>query len=221
MSLIKRLGQTIRANVNNLLREAEDPEQLLERAVEEMRQQEMAVRQALAQAIATQKRSERQIAAHHSQAEYFYRQAQLAWKRGEEPLAREALVQRQFYQQTAQSLQAQSQQQAVTINKLRQDLRVLETQLAQVKAKKDLYIARARSAVASQKIQALNGNVAGGNFSNLFERMEEKVLELEAQSELMQEQGKDELEQKFAALENNQEINAALLEIKAQQQLDN
>ena len=221
MDLLQRFGQAIRANINSLIREAEDPEQSVEQAIEQMRQYEISVRQALAQAIATQKRTERQIAAHQSKAQSWYRQAQLALNGADENLAREALLQRRFYQDTAQNLQAQIDQQGLIINKLRQDLRVLETKIAQAKAKKDLYVARARSAVASQKIQSLTGAGIDGSMDNLFERMEAEVWELEANSELMQPQGKDELETKFAALEKSQEIEATLAEIKTQQQFGN
>ncbi|NES82472.1 MAG: PspA/IM30 family protein [Moorea sp. SIO2B7] len=217
MGLLERIGRVIRANINSLLKEAEDPEKILEQAVIDMQEDLIAMRQAVAQAIATQKRTERHMIQSQSSANEWYRRAQLALEKGDENLAKEALVRRQSYQDTAQALQAQVEQQKGIINKLKQDMRTLESKISEAKTKKDMYIARARSAVAAQKIQELAGNVNTGRSVNAFAKMEEKIMELEAQSELMAELGTEGLESKFAALEAANQINAELAAAKANQ----
>ncbi|HAJ58911.1 MAG TPA: phage shock protein A [Cyanobacteria bacterium UBA8543] len=215
MGLIDRIMRLIRANLNSLIGQAEDPEKVLEQTVDEMQQDLITLRQAVAQAIATQKRTERQASLAESTAQEWYNRAQLALSHGDENLAREALARRKSYQETAKVMRTQLTQEAGIVTKLKENMRALESKISEAKTKKDLYIARARSAQASQKINQMLGNVGTGSALSAFERMEEKVLQLEAQSEALQELGTDELEKRYAALEAGSEIDTELAAMKA------
>jgi len=215
MGLIDRILRVIRANLNSLIGQAEDPEKILEQAVEDMQQDLIGLRQAVAQAIATQKRTERQASQAQSTAQEWYNRAQLALSKGDENLAREALTRRKSYQETAKAMQAQLAQQAGVVTKLKENMRTLESKISEAKTKKDLYIARARSAQASQKINEMLGNVGTSSALSAFERMEEKVMQLEAQSEALEQLGSNELEKRFAALEGGDEIDSELAALKA------
>jgi phage shock protein A len=216
MGLLDRILRVIRANINSLLNQAEDPEKILEQTVTDMQEDLVQLRMAVAQAIATQKRTERQFSQAQSTAEEWYRRAQLALQKGDDHLAREALTRRKSYQETAEAMQEQLQQQGSVVEKLKENMRLLEGKISEAKTKKDLYIARARSAQASQKIQEMMGNVSTSGALSAFERMEDKVLRLEAQAEAMQELGTDDLEKKFAELGEADDIDAELAAMKAQ-----
>jgi phage shock protein A len=56
MGLLDRIGRAIRANINHLVGQAEDPEKILEQTVLEMQDDLIQLRQAAASAIATLKR---------------------------------------------------------------------------------------------------------------------------------------------------------------------
>jgi phage shock protein A len=215
MGLIDRIVRVIRANLNSLIGQAEDPEKVLEQAVEDMQQDLIGLRQAVAQAIATQKRTERQASQAQTTANDWYNRAQLALANGDENLAREALTRRKSYQETAKAMQAQLEQQKDVVTKLKENMRTLESKISEAKTKKDLYIARARSAQASHKINEMLGNVSTGSALSAFEKMEEKVMQLEAQSEALQELGTSDLEKRFAALEGGDEIDSELAALKA------
>lgn len=216
MGLIDRILRVIRANINSLIGQAEDPEKILEQAVEDMQQDLVQMRQAVAQAIATQKRTERQCSQNQSTAEEWYRRAQLALQQADENLARQALTKRKSYQETAEALQAQVEQQNVIVSKLKQDMRMLESKISEAKTKKDMYIARARSAQASQRLNEMLGNVNTNSSLSAFDRMEEKVMQLEAQSEAIASLGTDDLEKKFLSLEDAGDIDTELASMKAQ-----
>ncbi|MBW4614175.1 MAG: PspA/IM30 family protein [Desmonostoc vinosum HA7617-LM4] len=216
MELIKRILRVIRANLNSLIGNAEDPEKILEQTVLEMQENLVRLRQGVAQAIATQKRTERQTASAESHAEEWYRRAQLALQQGNEPLAREALTKRQAYKETATALSQQIGQQNEVVARLKKDMRTLEAKISEAKTKKDMYIARARSAEATYKLQEMLGGVSTTSSLNAFERMEEKVLQIEAQSEAIAQLGSDELETKFASLESGNDVDAELAAMKAQ-----
>jgi len=215
MGLLDRLSRLIRATLNDLVSRAEDPEKILEQTVIDMQEDLIKLRQAVAQAIATQKRTERQAAQSQTSAEEWYRRAQLALQKGDEPLAREALSRRQSLQETANALQAQLDQQQGIVSKLKQNMRLLEGKISDAKTKKDMYIARARSAKASQRLNEMLGNVGTQDAMAAFERMEQKVLQLESQAEAVAElNAGDSLEKQFKSLESGS-VDAELAALKA------
>lgn len=216
MGLFDRIIRVIRANLNNLIGKAEDPEKILEQAVMDMQEDLIQLRQAVAQAIATQKRSERQRAQAESMASEWQRRAQVALEKGDEGLAREALVRRKSYKESAEAIRTQLEQQNSVVTKLRQSMGTLESKLAEAKTRKDLFIARARAAQASQQLNEMLGRSSTSSALSAFERMEEKVNQLEAESEATAELAEgDDVERQFAALESGGDIDQELEALKA------
>jgi phage shock protein A len=201
MGLFDRILRVLRANLNSAVNQAEDPEKLLEQAMADMQSNLIQLRQAVAQAIATQKRTERQSAQAKSTAQEWYNRAELAIQKGEEDLGRQALTRRQTYLQSAQAMDAQLDQQQNMVNGLKDNMQRLEAKIADARTKKDLYIARARSAEASQRIQEMLGQTGTGGSIAAFEQMEQRVVEMESQAEALEELSGDPLERQFAALE--------------------
>ncbi|BAU41051.1 PspA/IM30 family protein [Leptolyngbya sp. O-77] len=216
MGLLDRIWRVIRANLNSLISQAEDPEKILEQTVIDMQEDLIRLRQAVAQAIATQKRTERQQAQAEAQSREWYQRAQLALQKGEEALAREALTRRKTYQDTADALKGQIEQQSGIVAQMKQNMIMLESKLAEAKTKKDLYIARARSAKASERLNEMIGKYNPGGALAAFERMEQKVLDLEARSEAIAELNADKLEERFAQIESGGDIDSELAAMKAE-----
>lgn len=92
---------------------------------------------------------------------------------------------------------------------------MLESKISEAKTKKDMYIARARSAQASVRLNEMLGGINTTNSLSAFERMEEKVLQLEAQSEVIAELGTDDLQKRFASLASDDDVDAELAAMKA------
>lgn len=216
MGFFDRLGRIIRAGINSVIGDAEDPEKLLEQTVMDMEDDLIRLRQAVAQAIATQKRTERQSSHAKSTAEEWYQRAQLALRKGSDELAREALTRRKSYLETAQVFDQHLGQQRGVVKQLKQNMLTLERKLAEAKTKKDMYIARAQSAKAAQQLNEMLGGLTTDNSMVAFERMEDRVQELEAKSEAIAELNSSSLEQRFADLEGEGDVDAELAALKAQ-----
>lgn len=214
MDWLERMGQVVRSQINSLITENEDPEKILEEAVMNMEQQVIEMRKALAAAIATHKRTERQFAHYQAGVSQWYERAQLALNNGNEALARDALTRRVAYQTNLNILQTQLEQQKTVIQKVRADLQKLEHKYLEAKAKKNLYVAQLRSAMAHQRFQEIAGNLNTNSSLSVFEQIEAKILELDAQSELMT-PAVDPLEQQFATLEGSDAVEAQLNQLKA------
>lgn len=198
MGLFDRAFRVLRANLNGVVSQAEDPEKMLEQTLLEMQDNLIQLRQAVAQAIATQKRTERQSAQAKTLAQEWYNRAELALQKSDEERARQALTQRQSYLESAQVMDAQIEQQQGIVAQMKDNMRQLEVKISEAKTKKDMFVARARSAAASKRLQEM---MATGGSMAVFDQMEQKVTELEAQSEALAELNTDPLERQFAALE--------------------
>ncbi|MGF1458212.1 MAG: PspA/IM30 family protein [Leptolyngbyaceae cyanobacterium] len=208
MGVFGRLTRVIRSQVNDWIQGAEDPEKILDQTVVQMQQDLIQLRQSVAQAIATQKRTERQSHQTATLTREWYNRAQLALHKGHEDQAREALAQRHTYLRMQAQLQGHIDEQQRVIKQLKANMRELEVKITDVRTRRDLYIARARSAEASQRIQEMIGQVGQGRSPGLLNQMEDKVLDLEAQAsavtELNQVLASQSLEGQFQALEQTE-----------------
>ncbi|BBA80303.1 putative protein PspA/IM30 [cyanobacterium endosymbiont of Rhopalodia gibberula] len=215
MEWLERISRVVRSQINSLIKEEEDPEKVLETAIAQIEQELIAMRRALAEAIAINKSAQRQLAYHQKAAEKWYEQAKMAIDKGNEPLAREALINRQSYQVQAQGIKNQLEQQNQVVEKVKQDLRTLERKYTEAKAKKSINVARLRSAMASQKLQEIVGNLNSGNSTSIFEQIESRILELEAESQITQNLSTDPLEKQFMDLEMDKIIDTEIVNLKA------
>lgn len=221
MNMLGRLARVIRAQVSSLVQDNEDPEKMLDQAVTDMQSDLVQLRQSVAQAIATQKRTERQCQQTQTLAKEWYNRAQLALNKGDENQARDALAQRHAYLKMESQLAGHLDQQKIVISNLKANMRELEVKIADVRTRRDMYIARARSAEASQRIQEMIAQVGHERSLGTLNRMEDKVLDLEAQADAVVDLNRtlesQSLEGQFAALEQAEEaaIETELLAMKA------
>ena len=214
MGLLDRISRLVRSNVNHLVNGAEDPEKVLQQTVLDMQSDLVSMRQAVAQAIATQKRTERQCEQAKRTAAEWYNRAQLALQKGNDEVARDALTRRQTYIQTGQTLSPQITQQREIVQQLKANMGQLERKISEARTQKDMYIARARAAQSSVRLnEMIRSNTSS---TNAFEKMEARVLDLEAQAEVTAAMGTDSIDQQFAQLENQNNVDAQLAQLKSQ-----
>ena len=200
MGLFDRVSRLLRANVNDMVAKAEDPEKILEQAVMDMQEDLVQLRQAVASSIANQKRTEQQYTKAMGDANSWQSKAQLALQKGDEDLAREALLRKKNYSETAGSLKAQLDGQAGMVDTMKKSLMQLEGKISEAKTKKDMLKSRAQAAKAQEQLQGAVGRIGTNSAMAAFERMEEKVLVQEARSQAAAELTGADLESKFAAL---------------------
>lgn len=213
-NLFSRFFRVIRSYANSVVSGAEDPEKMLDQAVNEMQNDLVRLRQASAQVIASQ----RQLEAKYNQAkdtsDQWYRRAQLALEKGDEGLAREALSRRKGYDDNAKQMKVQLDAQSKAVDQLKGNTRMLENKLTEAKSKKDTLKARAKSANSSKQINEMLQGLNTSSATAAFDRMEEKVMALEGESEAAMQLGSsDELEGKFAKLEGD-DVDQELSEMK-------
>jgi phage shock protein A len=197
MGLFDRLSRVVRANLNDLVSQAEDPEKVLEQAVIDMQEDLVQLRQAVARTIAEQKRTEQRYNSDTTEAGKWEQRAKLALTKGDENLAKEALTRKKTFSDTAATLKAQLEQQTVQVESLRRNLVALEGKISEAKTKKNMLQARSKAAKANEELQKTLGGIGTSSAMGAFERMENKVLEQEDRSQAVGELGGYGIEQQF------------------------
>ena len=210
MGFFDRLGRLLRANLNDLVSKAEDPVKILDQSVADMQADLVKLRQAVSMAISSQKRLKSQADQAKLQAKTWYERAELALQKGEEDLAKEALIRRKAFNDSCNGLTNQLQGQESQVEMLKRSLVKLEGKISEAKTKKDMLKARAQAAKAQQQLQSAVGDMGSNSAMAAFERMEDKVEALEASGQAAAELAGADLESQFAALEGNDELDDEL-----------
>lgn len=220
MGIFGRISDIVKSNVNELIDNAEDPAKMMDQMIRDMQEQLREAKIEVAKAIADEKRLEQQVKQNQSQSKNWESKAMLALKKGDERLATEALKQKKTYDQLATSIQPQWEQQNALSGKLKDSLRALESKIDEARRKKEILIARQKRAEAQQKIHdVMTGLNDRSAFAN-FDRMEKKVMEIEAQADAAVELETVSLDDEFKALEAGSGVDDELAALKAKMGLN-
>ena len=189
-NLFDRFFRVSQATANSILQRFEDPEKIMTQALEDMQNDLVRVRQTYAEVTATQRRMASSKQQLESQADAWYNRAQLSLKKSNEGLAREALARREALLNQAKSIQDQIDAQASNIDTLYEGIGTLEKKITEAAGKKNIMTARARTAKVTTKINDMLSGLTGQTSMDAFNRMEDKVLALEATAEVSVEMAK-------------------------------
>lgn len=184
MGIIERIKTIIRANINDLISKAEDPEKILNQLILDMRESYDEAKQQVKVAIADEKILTNKHEEVTEKVEDYKSGAEKALKKGDEELARKALARKIEVGKLAEEyrLQLDKQRQAVEI--LKSGLIALDNKIDEAKRKKDLLIARAARAEAAKTIsETLEQITVDSGPFEAFERMSDKVEAIEASAE--------------------------------------
>lgn len=205
MGIFQRLSTVIKSNVNDAISKAEDPEKMLTQLIIDMSEQYSKAKNEVARAIADEKRLKKEYEIQLAKSEEWTKKAELAVNAGNDTLAMEALKRKNEYDSLASRYKSEWEGQKNTTESLKASLRGLSEKIEEAKRKKTLLVARAKRAKAQSTI---NKTMAGLNDTSAFDtfnRMEEKVDNLEFEADASEEldalSQKDELEEQFKALE--------------------
>ncbi len=220
MGIFSRLGTLIKSNLNEVISKAEDPQKMLNQIVLDMQNQLVEAKKQVAVSIADQKRLEKQRDEQGELSKEWERKAMLAVRGGDDVLAKEALRRKGEHDQQIVEFAKQWDLQKNAVDKLKEQLRSLNDKIEEAKRKKNILIARQKRAEAQKAIQDTMRGLSDTNAFDSFDRMQQKVDQIEAEAEASTELGNelsgDTLTQKFKALESGGVgADAALEELKA------
>jgi len=215
MSLLERVSTLIRANLNDLVDRAEDPEKMIKQVILDMQNQLLQVKTQVAISIADQHVLEKKLAENGENERQWMKRAETALDKNDDALARAALERSMSYKNLAASFRQQVEDQKAQVENLKNALLKLQQKLAEAQSKADMLIAQHRRSRAINK--ATEAKTAMGDESNAaaFDRMKSKVRHSEAAAQAVAEMAADDINDRFAAMEKEQEIDRLLNDLKA------
>lgn len=217
MGIFKRIADIISANINDLLDKCEDPEKMIKQVILEMEEAIEEAKAGVAKAIASQKRLEADLAQNQRLVSEWQQKAELSVDKGDDNLARKALARKNEYVRIVQDLEPQVGNAAKAVETLKANLRAVEAKLGEARRKRDVLIARKRAAEASKQIQTgVSSMGKSAKAFGKFERMEEKLKQMEAEAQATAELSGErvELETEFQRLDEEELIDAELQALK-------
>jgi phage shock protein A len=215
MAVLERVATLVRANLNDLIDRAEDPEKMIKQVILDMENQLLQVKTQVAISMADQHLLQKKQKEQEDKAAEWMRKAELAVGKGQDDLARSALERYQSFTKLAEGYTHQVADQRLQVDTLRNALDKLDQKLSEAHAKSDLLLAQHRRARALS--HASDAELAVGDRSNVasFERMRQKVMRSEAVSQAKAELVADDVDRRFDLLEKEDEIGRLLDELKA------
>lgn len=215
MALLERVATLVRANLNDLVDKAEDPEKMIKQVILDMQNQLLQVKTQVAISIADQHLLEKKQKENEHAASEWVRKAELAVDKKQDELARAALERSISYKELAESFTQQVADQKAQVDNLKSALSKLEQKLAEALSKSDLLIAQHRRARALGKATDARASMGDGSKAAAYDRMKRRVQHDEAVASAKADMMAENIDDKFAALEKEEAVDKLLAEIKS------
>jgi phage shock protein A len=230
-SILGRIGQLVRANINALIDSAEDPEKMLDQLVRDFTNNIAEAEEAVAQTIGNLRLVEDDAREAREAVNEWGGKAKAASRRADElraagnateadrfdDLAKIALRRQIGYESQAKTLETNATGQAELAEKLKDGLNKLRARREELVQKRDELVSRAKMAQAQGQVQAAMKSASILDPTSELSRFEDRVRRQEAQVRGMEEVAASSLDEQFAALEADEdegEVEARLAELK-------
>ncbi|MGH7868876.1 MAG: PspA/IM30 family protein, partial [Candidatus Dormibacteraceae bacterium] len=217
--LLERVRTLIRANLNDLIDKAEEPERMIKQLILDMENQLLQVKTQVAVAMADEHMLQKKEKENEERMAEWMRKAELAVDKKQDDLARVALERYQGYARMAASFKEQVADQAVQVENLKSALHKLEQKLNEARSKSELLMAQHRRSRAVSKAGDAHGAVGDFSKAAAFDRMKQKVQRSEAVGRAKVELMGDNTEDRLARLELDDEIERLLADVKSRREL--
>jgi len=216
MGIIDRVSTLVRANVNDLLDRAEDPEKMLAQILRDMETSIRQAREQVASMIAQEKEIQIDLSGAQKMSAEWGSKAQRAVDAGKDDLAREALRRKRDNDENAAVYQSQLSTQEQTVDKLKQQLQALESKYQSTMSQKDTLIQRQRRAHAQATVAKSLSELSPMDPTTELDRMERKIRSNEARAAALNEMNDDTFDAQFRELDTDTDIEDELAKLKGQ-----
>ena len=220
MGILTRIFNLFRATTSDLLDKAEDPEKMIKQMISDLEAQKKKAKEQMTEALALQKRLERDTEKEHQEAGKWEQKAILAIQNEKDDLAKEALTRKNEHLRRALDFEKQLEMHRNNADSLKESYQTMEDKIDEIKRKQGLLSVKQKQAEAQENIyKTIEGLGDTSGIMDTIERAEEKVENLQARAEAYQEismeSDQESLERKFKELKHESpDMEMELLELK-------
>ena len=231
-TILGRIGQLVRANINALLDSAEDPERMLDQLVRDFTNNIAEAEEAVAQTVGNLRLLEDDQREAQSAQQEWADKARAAAQKAEQSraagntaeadrfdeLAKIAIRRQISFENQVSTFAGQIEQQTALTDQLKDGLNKLRVKREELVQKRDELVSRAKMASAQRQVQEAVREVSVMDPTSELNRFEERIRREEAMARGMQEVAASSLEEEFASLEDadtEAEVEARLASLKS------
>ena len=230
-SILGRITQLARANINSLLDSAEDPQMMLDQMIRDYTQSIREAEESVAQTIGNLRLMEEDTREAEQAAKEWGSKAAAASARGDDMrrdgntaeadrfdgLARVALQKQLDFERRVQSMRPSIEQQSEVVEKLKAGLEGMRGKLEELRSKRDELVARSRVATAQQQVQTAVKGIDMADPTSELSRFEDRIRREEAQAKGQAELAASSIEAQFDTLDDmaeDAEVDSRLAALK-------
>ena len=214
MSIFSRVRDLLSANINAMLDSAEDPEKMAEEYLRQLNNELYEAKTSVASSMADATKLNTKEAQYTAETEQWANKAEAALRANNEELAKAALARKVQAAKLAQQYTEQSDAQEQQVEALQQALVQLETRISEMRAKKELIVAKKNRAQTQEAIQRTVRGLGDISAMDKLDKLEERVDDRLARADAMAKLEGDTLDSKFRDLERDSEVDSELAELK-------
>ena len=224
MGIFRRLSDLIKANVNDMIDRAEDPEKMVKQIILEMQTELTKATQNYGKAKASERLAEKKYLEAQKISSDWEAKAKMALSKGDQELAKQALARKvkadedlNNYKEMYESISAQT-------DAIGDQVEVLRAKLEEAKSRQAMLIARSQMADTKKNLAKASGSFDGNSSFEKFQKMEEKIERKEAEADAFTEiagnnlagGSGDDLRDSFEKLESDAKVDAELQRLMAE-----
>ena len=216
MAIFERISDLVRANINDLIDRAENPEKMVKQIIIDMEDQLRKATQGLGTAMGSLNQVKKQLANAEEQSNVWQSKAKACLEQGNEELAKQALENKVKQDQMVAQYQEMTNSMEAQVNEIKAQVDVLKQKLEEARSKQAMLVARSQMADAKSQMAKTLGNMDSKSAFAKMDKMEQKIEQKEAQADAFSEiSGVQESESDpFAKMDKDNKINEELEKLK-------
>ena len=223
MSIFERVSDLVRANINDLIDRAENPEKMVKQIIIDMEDQLRKATQGLGTAMGSLNQVKNQLANAQAQSAQWESKAKACLEQGNEDLAKQALENKVKQDKMVVQYQEMCTSMEKQVNDIKSQVDVLKQKLEEARSKQAMLVARSQMADAKSQMAKTLGNMDSKSAFAKMDKMEKKIEQKEAQADAFSEvSGVQESESDpFEQMDKENSINAELERLKKEMNNNN
>ncbi|MBR3267620.1 MAG: PspA/IM30 family protein [Oscillospiraceae bacterium] len=219
MGIFSRISDILRANINDMLDKAEDPEKLVKQIIADMQKELTKSTQALGKAVASERMVEKQYRNACAVSASWESRAKAALKAGDAELAKKALASKVKADEDVANYREMYETISNQTEAIRSQVEVLKAKMQEAKSREAMLIARSQMADTTKELAKSLGGIDTKSSFDKLSKMEEKIERKEAEAAAFTEifgSGKPEETATFEELERNAKVDSELERLMAE-----